>query len=33
MDGATFPKWANIILLLASLIIAWHFFKVAGIGS
>jgi hypothetical protein len=31
MDGS-FPKWANVILLLASLIIAFHFLKASGIG-
>jgi hypothetical protein len=31
MDGG-FPKWANIVLLVASLIIAFHFLKQSGFG-
>lgn len=32
MDIAT-NKWAVYILLAASLIIAWHFFKLSGFGG
>ncbi len=31
-DGMPGGKWGAIILMLAALIIAFHFWKVAGIG-
>jgi hypothetical protein len=32
MDGGI-PRWGLWILLLATLVIAWHFVKVLGIGG